>query len=245
MDIGIYKITCIVSGHFYIGQSKSLEKRWKSHQRNLFRQKHHNRFLQNVSNKYGLENLVFEVLETCDIDTLDSKEQDLLDYYIGTDLCMNIAKDAKNPVTNLPRTQEWNTKISNARKGQALSEETKAKISAVRKLQVFPEGCRDEYFKRIRGKFRDSEIGKKIAVALTGKKLSEDHVKSLINSHPGKAIIGINLEGFRLEFSSAREAAQHFNCTKGAIAACIRKEGFTKRPSAKLYGWKFIHKDIE
>jgi group I intron endonuclease len=239
MNAGIYRINSPLSGHFYIGQSINLEVRWKYHKYLLSLQKHHNRYLQNVSNKYGLDTLIFEVLTYCPIPELDRYEQQYIDASISNPLCVNISIDAKNPVKDLPRTQEWKERIGKAHKGRKLSVEAKEKIRAARAIQIFPDGCRDEYYNSIRGKPRDPVIVQKIACALKGKKLSKEHIESLISSHPGKVIIGTHFDGTQIEFGSIREAALFFKCTKSAIAFGIRKRIFTTRLSAKLYGWKF------
>lgn len=61
---GIYKLSC--GGHLYIGSSKSLYSRLMEHRMDLLNNKHSNDFLQRVSNKYGIQNIVVEILEFCD-----------------------------------------------------------------------------------------------------------------------------------------------------------------------------------
>ena len=69
---GIYKIT-INDYYVYIGQSMDIKLRWKQHLNQLKQNKHCNKKLQNVFNKYP--NLIkFEIIEKCDESELDSKE---------------------------------------------------------------------------------------------------------------------------------------------------------------------------
>ena len=71
--IGIYKITNLINGKVYIGQSQNIESRFKEH---LY---HHN--ASNIGRdiyKYKAENFSFEILEECSKEELDEKE----DYYI-------------------------------------------------------------------------------------------------------------------------------------------------------------------
>ena len=70
---GIYKIS--FQKHIYIGSSKNLYSRLMEHRNHLLNNKHKNDFLQNVSNKHGVENLEIEILEFCDIDVLISREK--------------------------------------------------------------------------------------------------------------------------------------------------------------------------
>ncbi len=49
---GIYQITNISNGRFYIGSSVAIENRKTAHFGMLRRKKHHNNYLQNEYNKY-------------------------------------------------------------------------------------------------------------------------------------------------------------------------------------------------
>lgn len=70
--IGIYKIENKINGKVYIGKAKSIGRRWKEHMYSLEHGNHHSYKLQQAYNKYGIENLMFSVIETC-------KEEDLSD----------------------------------------------------------------------------------------------------------------------------------------------------------------------
>lgn len=78
--IGIYKITNLINGHSYIGQSLNIEKRWKNHQIAAFNSKDESYSypLYRAIRKYGIENFSFEVIEECDYQSLNEKEM----YYI-------------------------------------------------------------------------------------------------------------------------------------------------------------------
>ena len=62
----------------YIGQSRNIYKRWYQHTYTLNSKQHRNSYLQRAWNKYGQDSFKFEVIDKCNIDTLDDKEQ----YYI-------------------------------------------------------------------------------------------------------------------------------------------------------------------
>jgi len=73
--IGIYKITNLINGKAYIGQSQNIEERFVEHLH------HHSENAYDIGKalyKYGKENFSFEVLEECSPDKLDELE----DYYI-------------------------------------------------------------------------------------------------------------------------------------------------------------------
>ena len=50
---GVYKITNMVNGLFYISSSKDIHTRWKQHKKNLRNGDHNNTHLQNAWNLYG------------------------------------------------------------------------------------------------------------------------------------------------------------------------------------------------
>lgn len=60
---GIYRITCTVTGKFYIGSAKSLRRRYRDHFSYLRRNAHMNSKLQRAWNKHGGDTFHFEVLE--------------------------------------------------------------------------------------------------------------------------------------------------------------------------------------
>lgn len=63
-QFGIYKISSISTARIYIGStSHSFQKRLYEHVRQLSKGEHANVFLQNHFNKYGLDDLKFEIVE--------------------------------------------------------------------------------------------------------------------------------------------------------------------------------------
>lgn len=59
---GIYAITNKITGCQYIGSSGNIRKRWKNHRKDLGKQRHHSRYLQNSWNKHGRGLFSFEVV---------------------------------------------------------------------------------------------------------------------------------------------------------------------------------------
>lgn len=77
---GIYKIYNLIDDKIYIGSSRYIQSRWQAHKKLLENQKHHSIHLQRWVNKYGIDKLIFEIIEECDIDFLILREQ----YYLDT-----------------------------------------------------------------------------------------------------------------------------------------------------------------
>ena len=77
-DIGIYKITNIVNGFVYIGQTtQGFQKRYWMHQWHLRKGKHDNQHLQNAWNLYGENNFQFSVVEISSKEKIDERAEQL------------------------------------------------------------------------------------------------------------------------------------------------------------------------
>ena len=119
---GIYKITNLVNGKVYIGQSQDIEHRWQEHRHNMHRKKYQNIVLYKALKKYGIDNFSFMILEECALEKLDTKEIQYIKSfrsYVGFDDC-NGYNMTLGGVGNhgAIRTKEWNDKISNSQKGK-------------------------------------------------------------------------------------------------------------------------------
>lgn len=81
MKSGIYCIKSISQNKIYIGQSVYLQRRKSSHKKDLASGKHGNEILQRHYDKYGKDDLIFEIIEFCEIDQLDARERYWISYY--------------------------------------------------------------------------------------------------------------------------------------------------------------------
>lgn len=81
--VGIYKITNLINQKCYIGQSRDIHKRWISHRTRPFNEQDedYNKTLYKAIRKYGLTNFSFEVLEECEIEQLNEKENYWINYF--------------------------------------------------------------------------------------------------------------------------------------------------------------------
>jgi len=98
----IYKIWFKNNRYFYIGSTVDFNIRYTSHIRDLRKQSHKNRKLQNITNKYGIDNLIIEPVVFC-IPDLNRKtlirdiEQIYIDKYTNDKYLINISKNTTNP----------------------------------------------------------------------------------------------------------------------------------------------------
>ena len=70
---GVYKITNIITGDFYIGSSKDIKKRWANHRSPSAHKQKQNSKLYKAMASYGLDNFTIEVIEKTD--NLRKREQ--------------------------------------------------------------------------------------------------------------------------------------------------------------------------
>ena len=101
---GIYKITNLSTGRFYIGSSCRIKRRMNAHNRELLRGTHQNKFLQRCFDKYGSSNFKFEIIEECKKDDLLKIEQKYLDLYFkeNPNDIYNIVKLVWDNINNCP-----------------------------------------------------------------------------------------------------------------------------------------------
>lgn len=154
---GIYRITCITTGKFYIGSAVNLRLRRKEHFGTLQRNTHKNPKLQRAWNKYGSDNFTFDILELVLIpEMLTAREQ----HWFGKlkpfgDRGFNIAKTAGSnlgvkcspekakkigdtqrgrprPHVGVPRSAETRKKLSIAGKGRPSPNKGKSPSAEVR-----------------------------------------------------------------------------------------------------------------
>lgn len=81
--IGIYKITNLINGKSYIGQSVDIYRRWKQEKDESKNINSHGYDypLMRAFRKYGIDNFEFEILEECNIESLNEKEIYWINFY--------------------------------------------------------------------------------------------------------------------------------------------------------------------
>ena len=199
----IYKITNLINGKIYIGQTvKSLEKRWKNH---LASSKKSNYPIHLAIKKYGQENFSREILFECSTqEELNSQElKNALElnsfapngYNLAagdgkgkwseeTKKKMSLAKKGK------PMPEDQKIRLRTLSKGRKHSEETKKKMSLSRSGDKNPLFGKKGEKSPLFGKHRSKEVRQKI---------SENHGKAkeyFLISPTGEHISGKNLRKF-------------------------------------------------
>lgn len=138
---GVYSITCKTTGKYYIGGAVNLYDRIRLHISDLLSNTHHNSYLQNAVNKYGIENFKFEVI--------DFYYKDLV---FGAELWWINILDACN------KERGYNINAyTKTRQGAVLSQKTKDKISKSLRGRKRSEDIKKKATKALR-----SAIGKSV-----------------------------------------------------------------------------------
>lgn len=157
----IYKITNLLNGKCYVGQTIDLKERLRKHKKNK------KSVLGQAIQKYGWENFSYEVLES-DIprDMLDEREI----FYIAENNC--VAPNGYNL-----------TKGGNSRK--VLSDEARKKISIATRAAMTPEVC--AFLSAInKGKTLSEEHKAKIGKAGIGRKHTEESKQKMSEAQKGE-----------------------------------------------------------
>jgi group I intron endonuclease len=135
---GIYSITSKATQKIYIGSSRDVVDRWKQHQRSLRGGRHRNAHLQSHFNKYGLDDLVFEVLEVEPNPVLRLGLETLMIRAWWGGACFNQSKDANSGMGGRHLSPEHKAKIAAGLKGQKRTPESRARMSVAQKGSTKP-----------------------------------------------------------------------------------------------------------
>jgi len=163
-ESGVYKIENIINKKVYIGESKNLRTRYKSHRKELSRNRHINKFLQEDVLEFGIENLKFSVLELCEVSKLTEREHFWIDFY-----------------KSLDRNFGYNI-VKNNKKNKEISEETRNKLIESHKGKI-PAN---------KGLKESAEIVENKRIRATGKKASEAQLEKMRKLKVTQGLIKVN-----------------------------------------------------
>ncbi len=214
---GIYKITDISTGKFYIGSAKNFKHRFTTHLSNLKYNNHHNRQLQFIFNKRA-DQLQFTVIERInDITALSCIEQTHLDKAFHEELCINSSPVAGRP----PSYNEMNIE----QQRRAVKKANQTKLSKYGQTGVI---CTAESIKKSantrRGVKRSPEIAKKMIE--TKKKngtLNVPHSKLQGRKRPNhsKRMKEVYREGRLIGLERDQGGSNNGNCKGTVTMKCI------------------------
>ena len=202
MVSGIYCIERIETGEKYIGKGKNLK-------REMNRSHKECPCLYNAIKKYGENSFIRYIIEYCEIEELNEKEQDYIEN-LNTlrPNGYNLTKGGNGQMGWIPSPEtrekirqsqlgekgnnygkhfsvETKEKISKANKGKRVSIETREKISKANKGREVSIETREKISKGNKGKTRSSEQRKRVSPN-KGKRPSIEAREAMSISHKGK-----------------------------------------------------------
>jgi len=233
---GIYKITCINNGKFYIGKSVNLYSRLNYH-KSRAKKITGSTYFEKAMIKHGWDSFEVEILEIFenfdkykDNDKLLELEASLIkkfnsfDGKIGYNICQ-FSTDR----TGHKCSDETRRKMSLSRIGKPLSEETREKLRKPRKPGS------EEFKRKCRERTHTIESKKKMRQAKLGKSLSEETKEKLSKCKKGKPLSDEHKENARfarLGYTHTEETKEKMR--KTALGRINSKESRDKMRLAKL-----------
>ena len=160
---GIYRLLNTITGRSYVGSSVHPRIRGKEHIALLKRGKSHSPKLQNAWNKYGASSFVFEVLESCAREALESAEVRWILALDSVTNGYNCSHDARVPTRGLKHSPEARARMSAAQRKPRTPVQLEAARANLR-----------AYNSSIRGRPQTEEHKQRIGRANMGKRRTEE-----------------------------------------------------------------------
>ena len=228
MNKGIYKITNIINGKVYIGQSTNLKDRIKQHESMIKNYNENNNYLRKATKKYGYKNFKIEIIKFCDEKELDYYEIYYIDLYKSSDrkfgynieLGGNINKHlSKEQIDKMKKNKKGKLKgKDNPFFGKKHTEKTKKIISEKQKGNKY---CL--------GRILSDETKNKIGLANRYNRTKKINQYDLNNN-------------FIKSYFSVGETKRKLSVkSESLIAQCARG----KRKSAYGYKWKYADEELQ
>lgn len=173
---GVYRISNIVNGKFYIGSSAYIKSRRSSHFLKLCKGIHTNKHLQFAYTKYGASNFIFEVIEFCEPLKCVEREQYYIDMYSPTDRKVGYnTRTIADSQLGTKRSEESRKRISEGHKGIKQKPESILKSIESRKWYKPSEETKEKIRKGNLGRKLSEKQRNQISESNRGRKMSERH----------------------------------------------------------------------
>ena len=177
----IYTFKNLINHKVYVGQTNNPKKREYEHL--LEAREGSKKLLYYAIRKYGEENFLFEVIETCPDESANEREVFWIRHFDSFENGYNMTTGGDH----FSHSEETKDKIGNFFRGKQLSEEHKQKLREANKGKKPPPHS-EETLRKMSESMKGKNTGplseehrKKLSIAHSGKKLSEEHKEKLRN----------------------------------------------------------------
>jgi group I intron endonuclease len=185
---GIYEIRHVASGRVYVGSAVDIERRWRSHQHDLRRGRHHAKRLQAAWTQDGAATFIFGILEVVqNKHDLLSREQRWIDELNAaySTVGFNCSQVAGSPL-GIIRSKATRAKVAAAQVGRITSAETRAKMSAALKGHKTTAETRAKIGAGNKGLKRSAELLARLSIIRKGRSLTAEHRAKLSAALKGR-----------------------------------------------------------
>jgi group I intron endonuclease len=225
---GIYQIKNIINNKLYIGSARNFRIRFNDHIHKLKRNRHPNKYLQNVYNQNpkSLAFTIIEIVENWQLNLLIKEQEYLNVFHDKQQTCYNMCPTAGSAFGRR-HSEETKKKMSRSAIGQPCSIETRAKMSEISKKRIkdhFKSGKENPMFGKtgskhhFYGKHQSSEsiLKRKETIAKRDKPIA----------YHARQIAQYDMEGNLIQiFKSVSEAERQLK-NKG-ISSCMYRKAQT------------------
>lgn len=260
---GIYLIKNIQNQKVYVGSSKNLSDRQKTHIGPLKLNKHKNPHLQSAINFYGHDSFLWVIQEFCEESELKAREQFWMDELnatnreFGYNITLHalrregcIAEETRQKMrenwhkTHPPPTLETRYLLSKSSKGRKKTPEEIKKSADARRGKTWKKNGPSEKSRlhgvRLGDMTRPESLlrSQRLSLALRGKKHSTNHIRSRRESRLANYYTWQSPSGEIFDIRYVKEFCERNNLSVASAYLVIRS-GDKK---TTLKGWKFISK---
>lgn len=239
----IYKITNLINGKIYIGQTTDMERRTKQHLRDS-RLKKPKSVIGKAIKKHGWENFTVDIrFNAFDADALNEAEKSIIkddkstESKIGYNLreggmaasgwCHSDATKAKLSLSHIgltmPCSEETKAKIGLANKGRTRTNESKTKMSlSARRRTPVSEEAKHNMSLSQKGKTHSEQTRQKISLAHKDKMHSKEHTQKLAEAC-NKPVSQLSLNGEVITtYASLTKAYHATGVDQSGISKCCK-----------------------
>lgn len=213
---GIYKITNLINGKIYVGQSVNIEKRVKDHLSD--RRYGHSAEFDNDIERYGKDAFTYEILELCEKGELNKLER----KYIKE---LRPQYNVVHPGGE--RDDAFRQKVSDGVKRWWAKLDKRTRKRLLGNLKGPMHG--HKVSKATRDKLRAANLGKKQSAETIEKRKASirkrhETIPQTNAGHRKK----IGCEGFEKEFESVKSCAEHLGVDPSTVTKALKRNGKVK-----------------